>query len=227
MYSERELVRGNMTIKLNGQVVERTSRNDLHNTFSIKHHKPHFVPSYKNLFLNQAKTNKGLLLANGILALTVLGIMVGCSMRVEGYKAEIDRLEWEIERSATIGMEMVDNYNKLESELASCSAKLPQKKVSAGKVSYYSKDGCLGCSPNQRMANGQIFDENAMTLAHNQIPLNTMVEVKNLDNGKVITAKVTDRGGFNKYSRVADLSKGLYLALGVKTDVSTLQFTWY
>lgn len=133
MYSGRELVRGNMKplkINLNGKLVENY-RNDLHNTFSPKNHKPHFVPSYKNLYLNQSKTNKGLLLANGILSLTALGIMVGCSMRVEGYKAEIDRLEWEIERSATIGVEMVENYNKLESELATCSSKLQEKKLSS------------------------------------------------------------------------------------------------
>lgn len=215
-----------MKIKLNGKLVENY-RNDLHNTFSPKNHKPHFVPSYKNLYRNQLATNKGLLIANGLLALTTVGIIVGCNIRTNGKQAEIGALQHELERTMVIAADNVDSYNKLESELASCSAKLPQKKVSTGKVSYYSKDGCLGCSANQTMANGQPFDENAMTFAHNQIPLNTWVEVKNLDNGKTITAKVTDRGGFNKYNRVADLSRGLYLALGAKTDVSTLQFTWY
>jgi rare lipoprotein A (peptidoglycan hydrolase) len=53
------------------------------------------------------------------------------------------------------------------------------------------------------------------------------VEVKNLDNGKVVTATVTDRGGFNKYDRIADLSKGLYDALGAKTDKSIIEISYF
>lgn len=216
-----------MTIKLNGQVVERTSRNDLHNSLSPKSHKPRQRPGYKGKYLNQMSNNKGLLVALGVTLFLGTSILVGCSMRVDGYKAEIGALQRELDRTMVIADANVISYNKLESELASCSAKLPKPKVSTGKVSFYSKDGCLGCSTNQTMANGQIFDENAMTLAHNQIPLNTKVKVTNLDNGLYAYATVTDRGGFNKYSRVADLSKGLYESLGVKTDKSNIEIVWY
>ena len=217
-----------MIIRENGEIVEITnSKNDLHNTFSPKNHQPVYRPGYKQKYINQMKTNRGLLFALGILILLFLAVLVGSDIRTKSHQTEINRLNNELERSVNIGEGMIQEYNNLLTEYASCSAKLPKPKVSTGKVSYYSHDGCIGCSPNQTMANGQPFDENAMTLAHNGIPLNTMVEVKNLDNNKTILAKVTDRGGFNRYSRVADLSKGLYLALGAKTDKSLIQFTWY
>lgn len=100
-----------------------------------------------------------------------------------------------------------------------------------GKASYYSADGCLGCHPDQIMANGEKFDENAHTLAvpaewvkEGKIELNTVVSVTNLDNGKqVFGALITDTGGFGKYDRIADLSKALYEELGVQTDVSVIE----
>jgi len=217
-----------MVIRENGEIVEITnSKNDLHNTYSSKNHKPHFVPSYKNLYVNQLRTNKGLLLALSITVIIGLVYGVGCHVRYNNLKAELRGVELEFDRTIQLADDNIIAYNELLAEYASCSAKLPQKKVSIGKVSYYSKDGCLGCSANQTMANGQIFDENAMTLAHNRIPLNTKVKVINQDNGLFAYATVTDRGGFEKYGRIADLSKGLYEAIGAKTDVSNIQITWY
>lgn len=98
-------------------------------------------------------------------------------------------------------------------------------KTITGKVSYYSHAGCLGCGANQITASGESFDENAMTLAvvPGSLPMGTMVQVTNLDNGKSITAKVNDTGGFAKYNRIADLSLGLYNALGAKTDISNIE----
>ncbi len=93
-----------------------------------------------------------------------------------------------------------------------------------GKVSYYSSgEGCVGCDPNEIMANGQKFDENAMTLAFNKLPLNSRVRVTNLDNGANIIATVTDTGGFEAYGRIADLSKGLMQELHAFTDTSDIR----
>lgn len=93
-----------------------------------------------------------------------------------------------------------------------------ERPVYVGFASYYSHDGCVGCDPNQIMANGQKFDENAMTIAFNQLPLGTTVEVVNLDTGDRVVAEVTDTGGFNKLGRIADLSKGVAEKIGLKTD---------
>lgn len=104
------------------------------------------------------------------------------------------------------------------------------KPMYEGKVSYYSVDGCLGCSENLTMGNGETFDEEAMTIA---IPCediiskkhryNTYVRVENVDTGESVEAKVTDCGGFSKYNRVADVSKGIYKALKIKTDVTKVK----
>lgn len=105
-------------------------------------------------------------------------------------------------------------------------AKEPKKaKTWTGYASYYSKAGCLGCNSKFKMANGEILDDTKYTLAQNQIPLNTIVKVKNLTNGKEFTAKVTDRGGFNKYNRTADLSLALATDLGVRTDRDKILIT--
>lgn len=97
--------------------------------------------------------------------------------------------------------------------------------INAGNASYYSIDGCLGCNPGRIMANGEKLDDTKYTLAHNQIPLNTMVEVVNTRNGKSAIAKVTDRGGFNRLNRIADLSLALAKEIDLKTDIDILTIT--
>ena len=109
----------------------------------------------------------------------------------------------------------------------------PEPKLSyTGKVSSYSHAGCLGCGEKQIMGNGQPFDENAMTLAvpcelilDKTIRYNTKVRVTNLDNGLTSEATITDCGGFAKYDRVADLSHGLALQIGAKTNNHRLEPT--
>lgn len=103
----------------------------------------------------------------------------------------------------------------------------PSPKQWTGKVSFYSKDGCLGCNKLQITASGEVFDEMANTLAFNKLPLNTKVLVTNLDTGVSQVAKVNDRGGFEKYNRIADLSKGLFEKLEAKTDVSNIKIEKY
>jgi rare lipoprotein A (peptidoglycan hydrolase) len=227
-----------MKIKLNGDLVEEVKtpyHNDLKNTFSPKNHKPTRPeiqrPFYKSLYYNQLSTNKGLLISNGITLFLALGIIVGCSIRVQGLKNDLGALE-SLRIEELIKTEaIIIRSNEIEAELASCSAKLPQPKTFKGKVSYYSSDGCLGCSPNQITASGEPFDENKYTMAipveWRHIPMKTTATVKNLDNGRTLTVRINDRGGFLKYNRVGDLSKAAYIALGAKTDVSNLEFTWY
>lgn len=78
-----------------------------------------------------------------------------------------------------------------------------------GEASYYSANGCLGCRSDQLMANGERFNQWALTLAFMRLPLNSTVLVTNLENGISSLARVTDRGGFEPYGRLADLSLGL------------------
>lgn len=73
------------------------------------------------------------------------------------------------------------------------------------------------------MANGEILDDNKFTLAFMRLPLNTWVRVTNHDNGMYARARVTDRGGFEPYGRIADLSKSLADYLEMETDQSVIE----
>ena len=56
-------------------------------------------------------------------------------------------------------------------------------------------------------ASGEIFDMNALSAAHRELPLGTVIRVTHLGNGKSVTVKVNDRGPFID-GRILDLSLG-------------------
>ena len=66
---------------------------------------------------------------------------------------------------------------------------------------------------NKATANGEIFDMNAVSAAHPTLPLPSMVEVTNLDNGKKIQVRVNDRGPYVA-GRLIDLSHAAAHELG-------------
>ncbi len=77
-----------------------------------------------------------------------------------------------------------------------------------GKASWY--------GPNfhgKKTANGEIFDQNALTAAHRTLQMPSLIRVTNLDNGRSAILRVNDRGPFSK-GRVLDVSKGGAKALG-------------
>jgi len=55
-------------------------------------------------------------------------------------------------------------------------------------------------------ASGEVYDMEAMTAAHQELPFGTVVEVYNLDNGRSTTVRINDRGPFVG-GRVLDLSR--------------------
>jgi rare lipoprotein A len=62
-------------------------------------------------------------------------------------------------------------------------------------------------------ANGEIYDMYGTTAAHKTLPLNTIVRVTNLDNGKSIILKINDRGPYVG-DRILDCSFGAAKKLG-------------
>jgi rare lipoprotein A len=80
-----------------------------------------------------------------------------------------------------------------------------------GLASWYGDD-----FHGKATANGEIFDMTAVSAAHATLPLPSMVEVTNLDNGRSITVRVNDRGPY-KSGRIIDLSRGAAEALGYRT----------
>lgn len=63
-------------------------------------------------------------------------------------------------------------------------------------------------------ANGERYDQDALTAAHKTLPMPSYVEVTNLDNGRVLTVRVNDRGPFVA-GRIIDLSRRSAQLLGV------------
>ena len=66
----------------------------------------------------------------------------------------------------------------------------------------------------RKTASGEVYDMNKISAAHKTLPLHTWVEVRNLDNNKVMTVRVNDRGPFVK-GRVIDLSRAAAQELGM------------
>ena len=73
----------------------------------------------------------------------------------------------------------------------------------------------------QRTANGDIYDMNAMTAAHQTLPMPSYVRVTNLENGRSIILTVNDRGPFVQ-GRIIDLSRRAADLLGFSEKGTTL-----
>jgi rare lipoprotein A len=69
----------------------------------------------------------------------------------------------------------------------------------------------------RQAANGELFDMEALTAAHRTMPLGSIVRVVNLENGKHLYVRITDRGPYEK-GRILDLSHGAAVQLGMKHD---------
>ncbi|MBC7952602.1 MAG: septal ring lytic transglycosylase RlpA family protein [Rhodospirillaceae bacterium] len=64
-------------------------------------------------------------------------------------------------------------------------------------------------------ANGESFDQNAVSAAHKTLPLPSVVRVTNLDNGRSLVIRVNDRGPFVN-GRIIDLSRRAAQLLGTE-----------
>lgn len=63
-------------------------------------------------------------------------------------------------------------------------------------------------------ANGERYDMHEMTAAHPTLPFGTLVEVRNVSNGRSAVVRINDRGPYKK-SRVIDLSYAAARSIGV------------
>ena len=64
-----------------------------------------------------------------------------------------------------------------------------------------------------RTANGEIFDQEALTAAHPTLQMPSLVRVTNLDNGRSVVLRVNDRGPFVG-NRIIDVSRRAAQLLG-------------
>ena len=87
-----------------------------------------------------------------------------------------------------------------------CRARAPRPDERSGHAlsgiaSWYGED-----FHGKPTASGAIYDMDDLTAAHRTLPFGTMVEVRNLDNGRQAVVEINDRGPFVK-GRVIDLSR--------------------
>src|SRR5579885_2755073 len=72
--------------------------------------------------------------------------------------------------------------------------------IETGIASWYGAP-----SHGRPTSSGEIYDQEQLTAAHRTLPFGTWVDVTNLDNGKRVEVRITDRGPFVK-DRIIDLS---------------------
>lgn len=65
----------------------------------------------------------------------------------------------------------------------------------------------------RKTASGKVFNQWGLTCASNTHKLGTKLLVTNPVNNKSVTVTVTDTGGFSKYGRTLDLSRGAFMRI--------------
>jgi rare lipoprotein A len=63
-------------------------------------------------------------------------------------------------------------------------------------------------------ANGEYFDQSALTGAHRSLPFNTKIRVTDRKSGKTVMVRINDRGPFLK-GRIIDLSAAAAATIGL------------
>ena len=84
-----------------------------------------------------------------------------------------------------------------------CLLLLTSISVNAEVASWYNLDG-------RKTASGEVFRTHSLTCASNTHKIGTYLKVTNVANDKSVVCKVNDTGGFSKYGRTLDLSKGAF-----------------
>lgn len=63
-------------------------------------------------------------------------------------------------------------------------------------------------------ANGEVFDQRALTAAHRNLPFGTIARVTNISTGRSVKVRINDRGPY-VHGRIVDLSKRAADAIGI------------
>ncbi len=84
-----------------------------------------------------------------------------------------------------------------------------EKYYQTGIASWYGRE-----FNGKKTASGEKFDMNALSAAHRTLPFGSVVEVRNLANGKSVKVKINDRGPF-RAKRIIDLSYAAGKKIGI------------
>jgi len=67
----------------------------------------------------------------------------------------------------------------------------------------------------RRTANGETYQPDKFTAAHRTLPFGTRLRVTSLKNNSTVVVRVNDRGPYNDYTRIIDLSRAAARSLGM------------
>ena len=95
------------------------------------------------------------------------------------------------------------------------SVRVPPGTILSGVASYYGPD-----FHGKLTANGEVYDMYGLTAAHRTLPLNTVIRVTNLANGRHLIVRINDRGPYIE-GRMLDLSYGAALKLAFVSQGTT------
>lgn len=84
----------------------------------------------------------------------------------------------------------------------------PERRGETGVASWYG-----GEFHGRVAASGEVFDQNAMTAAHPELPFDAEVRVTSLDTGQSVVLRINDRGPFAD-NRIIDVSRRAAQELG-------------
>ena len=85
----------------------------------------------------------------------------------------------------------------------------PPRVIDSGRASWYGPK-----FHGRPTASGERYDMHQLTAAHQTLPFGTLLEVRNLDNGRICRVRVNDRGPFVK-GRILDVSFAAAKELGM------------
>ena len=110
---------------------------------------------------------------------------------------------------------------QINAQMGLCS-----QNIRTGKASWYSSDDACGKKTNNHpgcpTASGkslyQLERDGVDFVAMNNVRMGTKVRVTNIKNNFSVIATVLDRGGFEKYGRIADLGKKTFAKLSPTSD---------
>ncbi len=147
----------------------------------------------------------------GVLLLTLGVLVAGCAERSVDTASDSPRATTQAPQTNTVGP---GGYRKVGTPYQIAGIWYHPKEDPAydevGMASWY--------GPNfhgRTTANGETYDQYAMTAAHPTLPMPSLVEVTNLANGRTIVLRINDRGPFAK-GRIIDVSKAAAEELGFK-----------
>lgn len=136
------------------------------------------------------------LLVKPLCSCLICVVLIGCSAKADNYSSYGGASGYSGDSNIFAPTQVPYVINKITYYPIPDAAGFAEK----GVASWYGSD-----FHGRSTSNGERYDMYAMTAAHKTLPMNTMLLVKNVDNGKEIIVRVNDRGPFVQ-GRVIDLS---------------------